>query len=202
MRIKAKSSSTPYPLWVEGEYITKPPIRPNDGAVRPEGNYIDKGGYPGANVYEISIETLCRDTGTVDRLGKTVYERDILLWETEEEIGYFIIEESGQAVDVINGEILEVWQLKREEIKVIGNVIDSTDFIEGIRHYADNNLPIPYLPYINIQATAYPYFLLKCEKCNSKILSCMYKAHCPSCGGYVTTEFATKVYREKEKALA
>ena len=51
MRAKAKSSSTPYPIWVEGEYITEPPIRPSDGAVRPAGHYIDKGGYPGANVY-------------------------------------------------------------------------------------------------------------------------------------------------------
>lgn len=51
MRAKAKSSSTPYPIWIEGEYITEPPIRPKDGAVRPTGHYIDKGGYPGANVY-------------------------------------------------------------------------------------------------------------------------------------------------------
>lgn len=51
MRAKAKSSSTPYPIWVEGEYITEPPIRPSDGAIRPAGHYIDKGGYPGANVY-------------------------------------------------------------------------------------------------------------------------------------------------------
>ena len=41
MRAKAKSSSTPYPIWVEGEYITEPPIRPSDGAIRPAGHYID-----------------------------------------------------------------------------------------------------------------------------------------------------------------
>lgn len=63
MRAKAKSSKTPYPIWVEGEYITKPPVRPKDGAIRPEGHYIDKGGYPGANVYEIDTDTFCRDTG-------------------------------------------------------------------------------------------------------------------------------------------
>lgn len=62
MRAKAKSSSTPYPIWVEGEYITEPPIRPSDGAVRPAGHYIDKGGYPGANVYEVDINTMCRQT--------------------------------------------------------------------------------------------------------------------------------------------
>ena len=27
MRVKAKSSSTPYPIWIEGKYITEPPIR-------------------------------------------------------------------------------------------------------------------------------------------------------------------------------
>ena len=57
MRAKAKSSSTPYPIWIEGEYITEPPIRPSDGAVRPAGHYIDEGGYPGANVYTPLIVT-------------------------------------------------------------------------------------------------------------------------------------------------
>lgn len=56
VRAKAKSSSTPYPIWIEGEYITEPPIRPKDGAVRPAGHYIDKGGYPGANVYTGEID--------------------------------------------------------------------------------------------------------------------------------------------------
>lgn len=91
MKVKAKSSSTPYPIWIEGEYITEPPIRPSDGAVRPAGHYIDKGGYPGANVYEIDINTLCRQTDAADRYGKPIYEQDILLYETAEEIGYFIV---------------------------------------------------------------------------------------------------------------
>ena len=90
MRAKAKSSSTPYPIWVEGEYITEPPIRPSDGAIRPAGHYIDKGGYPGANVYEVDINTMCRQTDAADRFGKPIYEQDILLYETAEEIGYFI----------------------------------------------------------------------------------------------------------------
>lgn len=71
MRAKAKSSSTPYPIWIEGEYITEPPIRPSDGAVRPAGHYIDEGGYPGANVYEIDINTMCRQTDAADRFRKT-----------------------------------------------------------------------------------------------------------------------------------
>lgn len=66
MRAKAKSSSTPYPIWVEGEYITEPPIRPSDGAIRPAGHYIDKGGYPGANVYEVDINTMCRQMQQTD----------------------------------------------------------------------------------------------------------------------------------------
>lgn len=93
MRAKAKSSSTPYPIWVEGEYITEPPIRPSDGAVRPAGHYIDKGGYPGANVYEVDINTMCRQTDAADRFGKPIYEQDILLYETAEEIGYFIVQD-------------------------------------------------------------------------------------------------------------
>lgn len=78
MRAKAKSSSTPYPIWIEGEYITEPPIRPKDGAVRPAGHYIDKGGYPGANVYcpyelgdivEVAIIEGMAITGYPRRLG-------------------------------------------------------------------------------------------------------------------------------------
>lgn len=93
VRAKAKSSSTPYPIWIEGEYITEPPIRPKDGAVRPTGHYIDKGGYPGANVYEVDINTMCRQTDAADRFGKPIYEQDILLYETAEEIGYFIVQD-------------------------------------------------------------------------------------------------------------
>ena len=102
MRAKAKSSSTPYPIWVEGEYITEPPIRPSDGAVRPAGHYIDKGGYPGANVYEVDINTMCRQTDAADRFGKPIYEQDILLYETAEEIGYFIVQDLETTVDIVN----------------------------------------------------------------------------------------------------
>ena len=112
MRAKAKSSSTPYPIWIEGEYITEPPIRPKDGAVRPAGHYIDKGGYPGANVYEVDINTMCRQTDAADRFGKPIYEQDILLYETAEEIGYFIVQDLETTVDIVNGEIIEVGELE------------------------------------------------------------------------------------------
>ena len=192
MRAKAKSSKTPYPIWVEGEYITKPPVRPKDGAIRPEGHYIDKGGYPGANVYEIDTNTFCRDTGATDKRERPIYERDILLWETQEEIAYFIIENVGQAVDIVNGEILEVQQLEKENIKVIGNLVDSEEFIESIQYHLDNDKPIPYVPYM----------LVRCDKCKNESLSCRYLSRCPNCGGFATVGYATKVYREKEKALA
>lgn len=145
MRAKAKSSSTPYPIWVEGEYITEPPIRPSDGAVRPAGHYIDKGGYPGANVYEVD-----------------------------------------------------------ENIKNIGSMVDYSDFVEGIRYHADNGLEIPYIPCLDVQVTALPYFKLKCLKCGQISLSCAYMAKHKGCGGYYTVDFATKIYREraKEKELA
>lgn len=140
MRAKAKSSSTPYPIWVEGEYITEPPIRPSDGAVRPAGHYIDKGGYPGANVYEVDINTMCRQTDAADRFGKPIYEQDILLYETAEEIGYFIVQDLETTVDIVNGEIIEVGDLDTENIKNIGSMVDYSDFVEGIRYHADNGL--------------------------------------------------------------
>lgn len=123
MRAKAKSSSTPYPIWIEGEYITEPPIRPKDGAVRPAGHYIDKGGYPGANVYEVDINTMCRQTDAADRFGKPIYEQDILLYETAEEIGYFIVQDLETTVDIVNGEIIEVGDLDTENIKNIGSIL-------------------------------------------------------------------------------
>lgn len=202
MRAKAKSSKTPHPIWVEGEYITKPPVRPKDGAIRPEGHYIDKGGYPGANVYEIDTDTFCRDTGATDKRERPIYERDILLWETQEEIAYFIIENVGQAVDIVNGEILEVQQLEKENIKVIGNLVDSEEFIESIQYHLDNDKPIPYVPIMDVQLSGLPYMMLKCDKCGNTNLSCRYMARCPDCGGFVTVGYTTKVYREKEKALA
>lgn len=144
MRAKAKSSSTPYPIWVEGEYITEPPIRPSDGAIRPVGHYIDKGGYPGANVYEVDINTMCRQTDAADRFGKPIYEQDILLYETAEEIGYFIVQDLETTVDIVNGEIIEVGDLDTENIKNIGSMVDYSDFVEGIRYHADNGLEIPW----------------------------------------------------------
>ena len=176
MKAKAKSSSTPYPIWIEGECITEPPIRPSDGAVRPVGHYIDKGGYPGANVYEVNIDTMCRQTDAADRYGKPIYEQDILLYETAEEIGYFIVENLNTTVDIVNGEIIEVGNLDTENIKNIGSMIDYSDFVEGIRYHADNGLDIPYIPCLNAQVTALPYFKLKCLKCGQISLSCSYMA--------------------------
>ena len=202
MRAKAKSSKTPHPIWVEGEYITKPPVRPKDGAERPEGHYIDRGGYPGANVYEIDTNTFCRYTGATDKRERPIYERDILLWETQEEIAYFIIENAVQAVDIVNGEVLEVQQLEKENIKVIGNLIDSEEFVESIQWHLESDKPIPYVPYMDVQLSSLPYMLVKCDKCKNKSLSCRYLARCPKCGEYATVGYATKVYRAKEKAFA
>lgn len=205
MKARAKSSSTPYPIWIQGEYITEPPIRPADEAKRPAGHYIDKGGYPGANVYEISIETLCRDTGAIDRRKNGIFENDILLYETEQEIGYFIIQDTETAVDIINGEILRIMDLKAADIKVIGSMIDFPDFIEGIRHCVDTEREIPYLPTLNVMGTPYPFLKLTCLKCGHITFGCRFTAKHTGCGGYFTADFATKLYRkgeQKEKAFA
>lgn len=205
MKARAKSSNTPCPIWVQGEYITEPQIRPVDGAKRPAGHYIDKGGYPGANVYEISIETLCRDTGGIDCRKRGIFESDILLYETEQEIGYFIIQDTETAVDIINGEILEIKELQTQDIKVIGNMIDFPDFVEGIRHCVDTEREVPYLPALDVMETPYPFLKMTCIKCGHVTLGCRYTAKHKDCGGYFTADFATKIYRkgeQKEKAFA
>ena len=204
MKAKAKDSNTPYPIWVQGEYITEPPVRPKDGAVRPIGHYIDKGGYPGANVYEIDVNTLCRQTTIVDRLCKAIYEMDILLYETVEEISYFIVQDADTVIDVITGEIIEIKALLSEDIKNIGNIIDHPDFIEGIKCHVENGIDIPYILSLDVNSTALPYFKLKCLKCGHTTLSCSYMAKHKDCGGYFTLDYATGISRKrtKEKELA
>lgn len=199
MKARAKSCNTSYPVWVQGDYITEPPIRPMDGAKRPVGHYIDKGGYPGANVYEISIETLCRDTGATDRQKCGIFESDILLYETEQEISYFIIQDTETAVDIINGEILGIKELKAQDIKIIGNMIDFPDFVEGMRRCVDMGRDIPYLPVLDEMKTSYPFLKMMCLKCGHVTLGCRYTAKHENCGGYFTVDFATGIYRKGEE---
>ena len=202
MKARAKSSNTPYPIWIYGEYATNPPIRPSDGAKHPEGHYIDKGEYPGANVYAVSADTLCRQTAAVDRLKREIYEHYILLYETEEEIAYFIVEDTETAVDIINGEILDIAGLQAEDIKIIGNLIDYPEFVEGMRYHVDNGLNVPYLPALDVMATPLPFLKMTCLKCGHITLGCCYTAKHKDCGGYYTADFATKIYREREKEKA
>lgn len=201
MKARAKSSNTPYPIWIYGEYITTPPKHPN-GKVCPEGHYIDKGGYPGANVYAVSADTLCRQTAAVDKRKCEVYENDILLYETEEEIGYFIIQDMETAVDIINGEILDLEALQAEDIRIIGNLIDYPEFIEGMRYHVENGLDVPYLPALDVMGTPLPFLKMTCLKCGHITLGCCYMAKHKDCGGYFTADFATKIYREREKEKA
>lgn len=202
MKARAKSSNTPYPIWIHGEYVTNPPIRPSDGAERPEGHYIDRGGYPGANVYAINFDTFCRQTAAVDKNGNEIYTQDIILHETEDEIAYFIVEDEETVIDVVWGEIVALESLQTADIKVIGNTIDTPDFAEGMQYYRDNDIEIPYLPLLNVQVSALPYLQLECTKCRHVMLSCAYMARHKECGGFLKAGFATKVYREKEKAFA
>lgn len=201
MKARAKSSNTPCPIWIYGEYITTPPKHPS-GEVRPEGHYIDKGGYPGANVYAVSADTLCRQTVAVDKRKRDIYENDILLYETEEEIGYFIVQDTETAVDIINGEILDIEALQAEDIRIIGNLIDYPEFIEGMRYHVENGLDVPYLSALDVMETPLPFLKMTCLKCGHITLGCCYMAKHKGCGGYFTADFATKIYREKEKEKA
>ena len=197
MKVKArgKSIDTIYPLWIYGEYMTEPPKRPKDGVVRPKGHYIDKGGYPGANVYEIDMDTFGQDTGSTDKQGKSIFEKDILIWENEEEITYFIIEDS-QAIDVVSGEILKLQRLEKECIKVIGNIVDAKGFVENMQHHFKNQKPLPYIVCMDVQLSCLPYLRLQCEQCKKENYYCSYVSRCPDCGGF-TTIGITKKYKIK-----
>lgn len=206
MKARAKSISTPYPVWVQGDYITEPPVRTADGAKRPAGHYIDRGGYPGANVYEIQPETLCMDTGITDCKNCGVFEKDLLLFETDEEISYLTVWDKETAADIITGEIYDIRELKRQDIKVIGNSTDFPDFTDGIRGCLENSGKIPYLPSLNVMETDLPFMKLTCLKCGHVTLSCCYVAKHRECGGYFSAGYTTKVCRkqkkEKERASA
>lgn len=150
-------------------------------------------------MYEIDINTMCRQTDAADRFGKPIYEQDILLYETAEEIGYFIVQDLEITVDIVNGEIIEVGDLDTENIKNIGSMVDYSDFVEGIRYHADNGIDIPYIPCLDVQVTALPYFKLKCLKCGQISLSCSYMAKHKGCGGILHGRFCNQDLQGKDK---
>lgn len=191
VKVRGKSSDTSHSIWVEGKLVP--------GTKEKGQYYIEQGGYPGSNIYQINVCTLCKQTAAVDRLEHEVYENDILLYETEEEFKYFLVYDAEMAVDIINGEILELGIISKEDITIIGNQIDFSDFIDGITYHVENSLEIPYLPILNVQATKYPYFKMQCLKCGKTVLSCAYIAKHKECGGYFEVDFTTKVYRERQK---
>lgn len=198
MDVRAKTTDMPYPVWITGRYLTEPPIRPADGIKRPAGHYIDSGGYLGANVFSIKIETLCINTGILDCKKYMIFENDILLYEIEQEISYFIVQDIETVIDIISGEIIKINKLQAEDIKVIGNTIDFPDFVEGIRYCVDTEIEMPYLPILDAQETPYPYFKLTCLKCRRSFLSCTYMAKHRNCGGHLIADFATKVHKKGE----
>ncbi len=197
IKARAKNINTPCPVWIYGEYTNMPPPDPHNGKARPRGYYIDKGGYPGANIYEIDIATLCRHTGITDRAGKDIYIHDILLYEETEGISYLIVLDEVQAMDIVTGEAMEVKDLSREDMKVTGNLFDNPGFIHGIRHIAEEGLEMPYLPELNVVSTALPFLKLTCLECGHVTLASRYMPVCKECGGYYMPGYATEISREK-----
>ena len=122
-----------------------------------------------------------------------------MLYETEQEIGYFIIQDTETAIDIIYGEVLEIRKLQKQDIKVIGSMIDFPDFVEGIRNCVDTEREVPYLPALGVMETPYPFLKMTCIKCGHVTLGCRYTAKHENCGGYFTAGFATKVYRKREQ---
>ncbi len=197
VKARAKTANMPYSIWVQGEYITEPPIRPTDDLKRPIGHYIDTGGYLGANVYAIDVETLCEYIGISDHDKCMVCKNDILLCEMNQKISYFIIQDK-EIIDIISDEILELEKLSTLDVKVIGNTIDFPDFEQGVRYFVDAKRKIPYLPTLDVLETPYPYFKLTCSKCGRAFLSCKYMARHKKCGGYLAMDFATRVHKKWE----
>lgn len=201
MKARAKTDSR-HPVWIYGEYVTESPSCPADGRARKTGHYIDKGGYPGANVYEIKPESLCMDTGMTDSRKCGVFEKDFLLFETDGEISYLMIWDRKTAADIITGEISSVRELPRQNIRIIGNSIDFPDFTDGIRGCMENGAEIPYLPSLNVMGTDLPFMKLTCLKCGHVTLSCSYTAVHGECGGYFSAGFATGVCRNRKEKKA
>lgn len=196
MQARAKSTNTPYPIWVYGEYITDPPPRPADNIPRPTGHYIDKGGYPGANIYRIDITTLCPCTGIEDQTATPVYARDILLQGTREGYTYMVMTDARMAEDLLTGEAITKEEIT-EDIRVIGNTIDHPDFAEGLAYYATHDIPLPYIPALSMQGHSIPYFLYTCTVCKVRTIGARYRFRCPTCGGLVLLGYTTDIKREK-----
>lgn len=194
MKARAKTINTPCPVWVYGEYTNIPQ---HNGKARPYGYYIDKGGYPGANLYEIDIATLCRYTGITDHTGKGIYSHDILLYGKAGEISYIMLLDGTQAVDIVTGEITEIENLSSKEIKVTGNLFDNPGFIPGIRHIAGEGLDMPYLPELNVTSTGLPFLKLTCLECGYATFASRYMLACSKCGGYYLPGYATEINSKK-----
>lgn len=208
MRYRAKTKTgkgNPFSIWVEGEYTTEPPPRPGSGEKRPQGHYIDKGGYPGANVYAIDINTLCRDSGTKDLSGSVIFEDDFVRYIHLDQEGKVVhsycvavIGSNGELeiVDFVTGEVMD--SVAESRLKVIGNVFDHSSFMEDIeRAYEDSGRRcMPYIPVINVQFGNYPYWMLKCRKCGRMAYGLVFTTRCRECGGFVDCTLTTEIQKE------
>ncbi len=205
-RAKIKTGKgCPFPIWVEGEYTTEPPRKPGSSEDRPKGHYIDKGGYPGANVYEIDIKTLCRDSGIEDLAGRPIFENDFVRYIHLDQEGKVIhsycvavIGAGGELemVDFMTGEIMN--RAEENRLKVIGNVFDNDSFMEDMeRAYEDSGSRcMPYIPAINVQFGDYPYWKLKCRKCGRMAFGIIFTTKCTECGGFVDCTLTTEIKKE------
>ena len=207
MRYRAKtelSRTSPHPIWVEGRYITDPPPRPGSREKRPKGHYIDKGGYPGANVYAININTLCRESRTKDLTGASVFENDFVRFSELDKSGgviysycVVVVDSSGELeiVDILTGEIRR--RSGKFRLKVIGNVFDHDSFIEDMeRACEDSGGSLPYIPVINVQFGDYPYWKLKCRRCGRVGHRLVFTPRCRACNGFVECTLASEIQNE------
>ncbi|MCM1217538.1 MAG: hypothetical protein NC331_13995 [Lachnospiraceae bacterium] len=208
MRYRAKTrvrKGAPFPIWVEGRYTTEPPRKPGSSEYRPKGHYIDRGGYPGANVYEIDIETLCRGSGAEDLSGDPIFENDLVRFMHLDEEGKVacsycvaMIGSSGEleVVDFMTGEVMG--QAQGNRLKVIGNVFDDGSFMEDMERIREDSGDgrLPYVPAINVQHGPYPYWRLQCRECGRLVHGLVFTTRCGACGGFVDCTLATAIQKE------
>lgn len=187
MICKGRHVAPPH-IWVQGEYLTKPPVRPSDGKEREVGNYIDKGGYPGANVYEVIPESICEMIGRKDAHAKEIFTQDILLYHyTEcrdrENFTYLVVVQGMNAVDILTGEQVNLENTTLESVEIIGTTVTDTDFLESIDKTVSDGEKLPYVPFITSYGANLSVWRTKCRSCSYLSLNMRYKTICPVCGG-------------------
>lgn len=123
--------------WVDGYYC----YFMNEHCILPKNLYTDAALFGGQKVFiVIDPETLCQYTGKTDEQGTKIFESDIIgfidLYSTESGysesscLGEVIWSKEECCFHVTNRLFAESWEVL-DECKVVGNVFDNPELLEG-----------------------------------------------------------------------